>query len=94
MRSLFLNNGNDVNVLSSVPSYKKVDYSKTDKLITEKSDSSVIYRIPVLRINNESVNKLINFVWFPIAVFFSYCLVENMMLLQFQVIHRYYWLFL
>ncbi|MCW9026134.1 MAG: hypothetical protein OQJ77_02355, partial [Thiovulaceae bacterium] len=45
MRSLFLNNGNDVNVLSSVPSYKKVDYSKTDKLITETSDSYVIYRI-------------------------------------------------
>jgi glycosyltransferase involved in cell wall biosynthesis len=70
MRSLFLNNGNDVNVLSSVPSYKKVDYSKTDRLITKISDSSVIYRIPVLRVNNESVNKLINFVWFPIAVFF------------------------
>ncbi|QFR48900.1 glycosyltransferase family 4 protein [Sulfurimonas lithotrophica] len=70
MRNLFLDKGNEVNVLSSVPSYKKVDYKKTDKLITKINDSSVIYRIPVLRINNESINKLFNFIWFPVAVFF------------------------
>lgn len=70
MRHFFLNKDNDVNVLSSVPSYKKVDYKKTDKLITKTDDNSIIYRIPVLRINNTSVNKLFNFIWFPITVFF------------------------
>lgn len=70
MRHLFLNKGNEVNVLSSVPSYKKVDYTKIDKLITKINDNSVVYRMPVLRINSESINKLFNFVWFPIAVFF------------------------
>ncbi len=69
MRQLFIKEGHDVDVLSSKPSYKKNDRLKQEKFVTKETLNSTIFRLPVLKSNKESLNKLFNFLWFPLIVF-------------------------
>lgn len=70
MKKTLLENGYMVDVLSSQPSYKSVDMNKKEKIITHQDDNSTIYRLPVFRTSNQKINKLVNFFWFPVMVFF------------------------
>lgn len=69
MRQFFITEGHTVDVLSSKPSYKKNDRLKQEKFVTKETVNSTIFRLPVLKSNKESLNKLFNFLWFPFVVF-------------------------
>ena len=69
MRKLFKKNGFEVDVLSSKPSYKAVDKELKEKFITKQKDGSTIYRLPVFKLKNSKLEKLLNYLWFPFAAF-------------------------
>lgn len=70
MSEVFQRMGFSVDVLSSKPSYKSQDYNKVEQYHTIESDKLKIFRIPVLKTTIIKLNKVINYFWFPVAVFF------------------------
>ena len=70
MRNLFKANGYAVDVLSSQPSYKAIDKSKKEKIVTVQEDGSTIYRLPVFKLKYIKLEKLLNFFWFPVSSLF------------------------
>ncbi len=69
MRKLFKENGFVVDVLSSKPSYRTADKEIKEKFITKLKDGSTIYRLPVFRLRNSRLEKLLNYFWFPFVAF-------------------------
>ncbi len=69
MRKLFKENGFKVDVLSSQPSYKNKYKGKKEKIITKQEDGSTIYRLPVFKLKNTRLEKLLNYFWFPFITF-------------------------
>lgn len=70
MTEIFQRCGYHVDVLSSQPSYKSHDIRKKEKYESIVSDQYKVYRLPVFRSKFNQLNKLLNFFWFPVAVFF------------------------
>ncbi len=70
MAKVFQGMGYSVDVLSSQPSYKPRDFRKHERYKTVISEKYKIFRIPVLKMKINKINKLINYFWFPFAVFF------------------------
>lgn len=68
MRGMLASFEENVDILSSKPSYKSVDVSKSLPL-KNKDNLGVIYRLPVFKFNNQKINKSLNFFWFPYIVF-------------------------
>jgi len=69
MRQILSKQGYHVDVLSSQPSYKSIDKTKKIPFKTIASDGSIIYRLPVFRLNNTKIEKILNYFWFPIITF-------------------------
>lgn len=70
MRKILIKKGYEVDVLSSKPSYKSIDFKKNEKFKSILKDGSIIYRLPVFKFKNKRTRNLFNFLWFPIAVLF------------------------
>ncbi|WP_373073949.1 glycosyltransferase family 4 protein [Sulfurimonas sp.] len=70
MREILKAEGYHVDVLSSQPSYKNVDFKKNEKFISIHDDGSKTYRLPVFKFKNKKIRNLFNFIWFPTVVFF------------------------
>lgn len=70
MREVLLEVGYKVDVLSSKPSYKAEDKKKKLPFIEKKQNKSTIYRLPVFKLSNNRLEKLLNYFWFPLAAFF------------------------
>lgn len=68
MRGMLLSQTQNVDILSSKPSYKSVDKSKVIAW-KSKDNLGVVYRLPVFKLNNQKINKVLNFFWFPFIVF-------------------------
>lgn len=69
MHTMLRDEGFVVDVLSSQPSYKSVDKDMKLKYKTENADGSTVYRLPVFKLNNAKVEKVLNYFWFPVIVF-------------------------
>lgn len=68
MRGMLAHCGEHVDILTSQPSYKSVDNVKALEWKT-KDETGVVYRLPVFKLNNQKINKVLNFFWFPFIVF-------------------------
>lgn len=63
-----------VDILSAQPSYKSTDNTKKFPFKSVTESGARIYRLPVCYIaSSQKLAKLLNFVWFPFAVFWSIC---------------------
>lgn len=69
IRYLLTENGMQVDVLSSQPSYKSVDQKNKMHWKSREQDGAIVYRLPVFQLRNEKVSKLLNFIWFPFLTF-------------------------
>ena len=68
MRGMLAPHGGCVDILASQPSYKSIDKSKVVAWKI-KDDLGIVYRLPVLKSNNQKINKVFNFFWFPFLSF-------------------------
>jgi glycosyltransferase involved in cell wall biosynthesis len=69
IRDFLTQKGYQVDILSGQPSYKSIDNQKKEKYTEVLDDGSKIYRLPVFRLKNKKIEKMLNFFWFPFAVF-------------------------
>ena len=68
MREMLASQGGCVDILASQPSYKSIDKSKVVAWKI-KDDLGIVHRLPVLKSNNQKINKVFNFFWFPFLSF-------------------------
>jgi glycosyltransferase involved in cell wall biosynthesis len=68
IQELLIKNELIVDVLSSQPSYKSIDKNKKQKYLTRLNNNSIIIRLPNINIFNDKLNKISNFISFPILV--------------------------
>jgi len=70
MREMQIFRDGCIDVLASQPSYKFEDKFKSIAWKV-KDDLGTVRRLPVFRFNNQKVNKMLNFFWFPFISFWA-----------------------
>lgn len=69
MAKMLLGHGFQVDVLSSLPSYKSIADSQDLPFKQYVESGHCVYRLPVFKDSNSRLLKLLNFVFFPLFVF-------------------------